>query len=430
MKRKILSEIPVEWTLFFPNASEMKRKGFDDNISSCPAIFRDDCYARIPSRYLRERGAGNWYLDISGLENEGDPIAPTSQRNCGYSLLNFLKYSSAANLDLMSVTYDDVLGYQHDQVDGRWSSKGKKLSPSTANARADEACSYLAWLAARGHRGPFEIKTRHVRTRRRGRNGYTGGLTRARREKIRSGGLEVLNLPNEAEIQDWLASVRRLRGQAKMLNSRLIVEAALRKHEGCALTVDQWPSLDHINHSMSRGLPHVNLTVVVTKGSRPRVILIEVGFAKLVALWVAQQRPGLVDIYARRTGNEAPINLFVSDRAGYEGIPISPASLYLCFRPPVATFQPWYPHHGRHYWTCMSILKGLRRDAAAANFSLKNVTSGWVKGRIGYWIELARRQLGHLSDETTELYMRWMMTQIELVGIADEYSDYLGAENA
>ncbi|MGO7586641.1 hypothetical protein ACC689_20755 [Rhizobium ruizarguesonis] len=242
--------------------------------------------------------------------------------------------------------------------------------------------------------------------------------------------MEVLDLPNEVAVQDWLDSVRRRRGKAKMLNCRLVVETALRRREATSLTVDQWPTLDHINNAMLKGLPHVNLSVHVTKGNNPRVILLEVGFAKLVALWISQERPRLVEVYIKRTGHKAPDSLFLSDRDGYEGVPISYASLYLCFRPPVATFLPWYPHHGRHYWTCTFILNGLRRDAAAANVSLKNVTSSWVRGRLSYWIEIARRQLGHLSDETTELYMRWMMTQIELIGITDAYSDFLEGDNA
>jgi hypothetical protein len=61
---------------------------------------------------------------------------------------------------------------------------------------------------------------------------------------------------------------------------------------------------------------------------------------------------------------------------------------------------------------------------------MKNLTSSRVRGRVGYWIEIAKRQLGHLSEETTELYMRWMMTQIELIGIASDYSDFLEGENA
>lgn len=40
----------------------------------------------------------------------------------------------------------------------------RELSPDWANEKADEACSLLRWLAARGFRREFNVETRTVRT--------------------------------------------------------------------------------------------------------------------------------------------------------------------------------------------------------------------------------------------------------------------------
>lgn len=260
-------------------------------IATCPAFFFDDRYSRLPSRYLRERSSGDWEHQLFHSERAPEVLSPQSQRNCGYHLKNFLEYCSALHLDPSKMNYKHVIRYQNDMAEGRWSAKGRNLAPSTANIRADEATSYLAWLPARRHRMKFKVSVRYKRSTfsRFGRPQIIP--TRAQRKTERQTGLQVLQLPEQPMVDDWLINVRHKRGESKMYNARLVVETGLRLTESCSLIVSQWPTRSEIEKAEQRRQEFVNLTVTITKGSKPRVVLVTVEFAKLVTFWIEQKDP-------------------------------------------------------------------------------------------------------------------------------------------
>ncbi|MGV1776139.1 hypothetical protein [Agrobacterium fabrum] len=302
--------------------------------------------------------------------------SPKTVANIAYVVVDFLNWLDAHGISSEEATYFVVRAYQSDILNGRWGKGSRELSPDWANEKADEACSLLRWLAARGFRREFNVETRTVRT-------PLGELREVRIGRAKGGRDpgRVLALPDEHKVSGWLEQVRQRKGRAKSLACRAIVELATRKRE----------------------------------------------YAKIVRNWIDGPRGALEDVYFRRTGVRTP-QLFLSDAPGFEGTPISPASLYTCFKLRVPDGpEIWYPHLGRHYSICVGLIEGLRRDAAALNRQLFDMPMNWVRNRTEYWLNIQRRKAGHISAQTTEIYTQWLDTNCILKPTSDEWAMFLQA---
>ncbi len=414
------------WQIHFPDEARLKRAGFE-SISYCPSIFYQHRYQRPPSQYLRERCTGHWKPDWAEAGTTAETMAKTTIRNCSYSLTNFFNWSDSVALVLSEATYDDVLSYQSDMISGVWSCKDDGLTPGTVNPRADEACSYISWLAFKNLRPPFFVPTKltrivHPRSRK-----ATVRRIRLGREKASRQSLRMLTLPSEFQVQDWLAGVRRNRGVSKFHACSTIIKTGLRSHELCMLPVAYWPSRQAINDAISAGLGEVTMPLGPTKGSVKRVIAVDVEHASRVRTWIDNDRPSLALAYKARTGLSEPTRLFLSDAPGHEGTPLSQPQLYKCFKLDIKFI--WYPHLGRHYFACTSLLKGIQHDAKILGHAPRDMSPNWIRNRGEYWLDMQRRQLGHLSEATTELYLRWIITHHVLVNTFDEWNFFLDGES-
>ncbi|WP_137155510.1 hypothetical protein [Rhizobium sp. FKL33] len=305
------------------------------------------------------------------------------------------------------------------------------LSPGWANVKADEACTLLRWMAARGYRRAFHVPTKKVSWRTRdGKTIYKE--VRVGKEDQGTSGLELMNLPLEPQVADWLEVVRKRRGRAKSLACRAVVEFGSRKTETCSIEVTAWPAAAVIDKAKSLGkkLVRIQLTKNIKNG-RPRAIDFDVEFAHIVRVWIDGPRNELAAIYAKRHGTE-PTQLFLSDAKGHEGTPISAHALYECFKlkwdggPAI-----WYPHLARHYSICLGILKGLQRDAATLDRLPNDMPLEWVQRRTSYWVDIQRRRSGHVSAQTTEIYTQWIENNLVLIPAHKDYMAFLeGDEHA
>lgn len=211
-----------------------------------------------------------------------------------------------------------------------------------------------------------------------------------------------------------------------MYASRYIIETGARLLETCALRVEQWPSVAAINSAQQAGRGYVTMILKVTKLGKPRTIQLSVEFAALVRDWIDLRRKHLVGPQLKCAGP-----LFVSDSPGHEGTPLSRASIYRCFKLKAPGGpEKWYPHLGRHYFACNYVLDGLSRDAEIAGRTLPSMGPDWVTNRASFWIDTLRRQLGHVSETTTELYLRWIVTTYQLVPVAQGWGSFLDGEEA
>ncbi|MBB3394264.1 hypothetical protein [Rhizobium sp. BK060] len=337
-------------------------------------------------------------------------LATTSIIGTGDSLVNFLSWANVQGIGLSNAVYDDILLYQDDMQSGQWSKAGMPLSGRTINARGSAACSYLMWSGHIGIRAPFvpTLTTVTVKTR----NGNTHKKTvRAGLKKAKRSQRERIGLPRETWVDDWLSQIERRRGKSKMLACRLIVDVGPRIAEACGASVECWPSTEEIQEARQYGDRHVDMVLEFTKGNAPRTVLVDVEFADIVRNWIDSERPKLVDAYVRRTEQPPPEGLFLSDAAGFEGTPISKSRLYECFRLVVPGYAGrWYPHKGRHYFTCMYLLKRVQSSALLHGKSVAEMPADWVRSQVASHWDTASELLGHSNPATTRIYARWIVT--------------------
>jgi integrase len=419
------------WTVFKPDVQRLEALGYKD-IATCPALFNDRGYAHRQNRYLRDRATGRWVPKYRNGPSgaSGETLSACSNDNNTYSLKDFLSWCDEARLDPDAASYSDVLDYQDDMASGAWSKKGQPLAAGTINPRGDEATFYLMWSADRGMRRPFDVTAIRAKRQPSGMRG-SGQLVWVRpgRQKEDERSLDDLILPSSESVRIWLSVILGHRGYAKMLACRTVIETGLRKAEVCNLNYSDWPSAAKIAKAIQHRRPFVTMRVRRTKGSRPRVIMLSIRFAAMVREWLDKQRGALDLSFEKREGLSRSERLFVSDSKGHEGTPISGPTLYRCFKKKVPGGpETWFPHFGRHFFACTFILRGTSYDATLRGMTLASMGADWVHDRGNFWLKIVQRQLGHLSEQTTEIYLRWLVTSSQFAEIAAGYHSLLDSE--
>ncbi|MDH2310868.1 site-specific integrase [Methylobacterium brachiatum] len=357
-----------------------------------------------------------------------------------YSIANFIDWCEARHVAWEEITYDQVVAYQNEQMHGTWSSgKKRKLKPETANARADEATHFLRWAAAANLRRPFGVrtisKTRKVRTGTAFSTGQAVISVRAERARQEHGSpmSTLIFLPKAEEVRDWLRRVKAQRGYAKALACRLIIETGLRKHELVALTTAQVPDVETLGYLQAEGRDVAPICVTVTKGLRARTIQVPLPLAVEIRNWIDTRRLTLAHRYNRRNRNSnmtASDRLFLSDARGYEGTVIENHTIYRCFYEVKPRPRKWSPHFARHTFACYYLLHALEGEAKAANAAFRDLGADWVQSRGRFWLNMLRRQLGHVSQDTTDLYLRWLATATGISQVAVSWHLFLeGADD-
>ena len=430
-------------SVFFPNDDQLKELGFE-SVAHVPVLFdANSRYCREFNRYLRERATLEWAPKGA---RKAVFLSERSLRNIAYHLANFIEWCEArqdlsqdkgkpVRFDWRDLIYDDVVLYQREQVSGAWSYKNKKLKPGTANARADLATDFLLWAADRRLRPPFGVKlTKTSRKVKTGKSSKIHAVTRevrvGREPESRSKAFAIaLDIPKIEEVRDWLNAVRERRGYAKYLACGFILKVGPRLHEVVAVSVDQWPSAEALERLQHQGRHAAVMELTVTKGSVPRDVMIPLPFALEVRRWIDGPRLRLAAIYYKRTKKRPLDNLFLSDCRGYEGIPIREKTIADCFREVKPRPPRWSPHPGRHAFACFYVLHALELDAKAAGRSLAEMDAAWVMNRGDWWLQTLRRQLGHASEETTEIYLTWLRSAAQLASLAGGWHQYLNSED-
>jgi integrase len=211
------------------------------------------------------------------------------------------------------------------------------------------------------------------------------------------------------DLRTWLLEIRRRRGYAKYLACRFIIETGVRLGETVALTDNQLPTHVALERLQLRDLLTAPIELTVTKGGRPRTIQIPISFALELRKWADTKRLKLIWLFQKRTGQPGPKELFVSDHPGHEGTHLLRHTIYeafTCVRPS----SGWSPHKGRHAYACFFILNAMEAQAQIAHKTLSEMSSGWIMERGNWWLVTLRRQLGHMSEQTTAIYLQWLMT--------------------
>lgn len=428
----------MSYTLFYPIPSVLKAAGFG-GVSHVPVIFgKNWTYDRIINRYLRERAKG------TALPREQrTSVEPTPQSVDTFArwLIDFLEWCLWSKTPWQGVEYQtDLLGgYQRDMKNASWSTTGKSLSPATINNRVSEATYFCEWAARCGYRKEFDVIYQYSnRSAGGGRNSKSHKQVevKSRAGKVRANP-RTLRIPAEAEIEVWLAAIRIKKGCTKALMAKLCVEAGVRREE-CV----QWDLayLDPDPKKWARYREYVKVTIKygakgpkyddVLKPQRTtartvgpeREIHIPADLAEELLRYRNSIRSKSLLKYVNaaqdpkeRTKRMKEVRnqdrLFVSE---YDGQPITGETLRRVFKidPP---WEEWSPHLARHYYTCMRMAHSLRKQLGLRSKpdpeGVIKITAhpDWIVEAGRAEMLMLREQLGHLDEQTTNMYLRWLL---------------------
>lgn len=410
--------------VFQPNADRIAKLGFA-SVAHVPVIFDSrQRYCREYNRYLRERAELDWRPSASFHDRPRPRTLKTIADNLG----NWIRWCESKEVAWQAASYNDVLVYQDEQDSGAWSASGEPLARGTSNGRADDATHFLTWASYRGLRGEFKVNFTVQQKRIGGRMRTLTVRPGRLKEPFGESQVDAFRLPQPDEVRDWLAAVRQRRGYAKYLVCRFILETGVRLGEAEAFPLANWPSVEKIEEAAFRCDVFVPVLLSRgTKGGRPRTIRIPIDLARAVRNWIDGPRNKYVFGLYKRTG-ERNDELFVSDAAGFIGIPIRRHTIGECFAKVEPRPKVWSPHKGRHAFACFFILYALETEARANNSTPAGMGVNWVHNRGAEWLKMLQRQFGHVDEVTTQIYLKWLATALGLAEMANGWHRFLAGD--
>lgn len=397
-------------------------------LDSRPGIHRDG------SEYLVDRGLGTWNPARPGVP--GNRPSAKSIRNYASWLCNFLEWSETRGVDLMQANYVDHINgrYQSELLSGLWGSTGRPLSPKTVNRYVDVATDFVMWLATKGKRSPLEVP--HVSHSSRSPKASASGDHRPRTHQVRKGKVRespnALRMPTDVEVDTWLESVFVGRGRTFGLMCETVLMSAARRQEVACWRVDTLPlnPADWIIVNPTADIKHQMVAVRLRYGTKgrdygkdhgdkigpERTIKIPLHFAEKLHAYRKSVRPRLLQKWVAQThglkaqrerlGNS--VHLFLNP----EGARQSVSGFYTAWKSGQLPFDEWSPHLGRHWWACSTLLQEIfagRKHGESTYMGPGTLTAILLTGLIQLKIA---PQLGHISSETTKLYVQWISDQL------------------
>jgi integrase len=422
--------------MFKPDSDRLIELGYA-KVAHVPVLFDNEGrYCRVHNRYLRERALAEWSPNHDGIALAAiDLPRPKTIEAAARHLGVFIDWCDAKQKDWRNIDYiDDVLDFQNHMAKGTWSLSGRRLKSDTANIRTDEVTSFLTWAATRGLRSPFSMKLKSAAAfARTGFSSQKFTSARSRPGRLRpspTASEMVTMLPPAQAVRDWLSLLREQRGYAKYLACRFILETGVRREELVSIKVDQIPSREALEALANEGQIFGYIQLTETKGGRPRRIQVALKFLLEIRRWIDGPRMRLPRDWSRRNGNRTPSkSLFLSDARQSAGTPISAATVYRCFK--LKPHPPkWHPHFGRHVYACFTVIHTLEAEASMSGRSLSEMGADWIQSRGLWCLQTLRSQLGHLSEDTTNLYLRWLTTHAGMARYAAGWHHFLAGDDS
>lgn len=402
-------------------------------------------YHRLGNAFLIDRGLGLWHPQSKFASASCSRPTPRSMQSYAEWLANFLEWTDLRGIDVRSCDYfTHVAGqYQREMLAGTWSRSGSPLAPSTVNLRVQQACDYLAWLGDRGLRPQFHVQYREHRMR-------FGSATHATPHvaasvKVRQGKAKQvqrsLQMPTNPQVTDWLARIYRRHGTTVGLMCETVLQTAVRREELVALHSDVLaddPKAWHISNPVAppaeqmaritirhgtKG-PCYGFTEQGDKLGPVREILIPLTLAtkwheyrrtirnSAFAKWVAGTQGA-----ARRARAKQCVHLFLREASGAR---FTGPAFYHAWTSESIEPCGWSPHDGRHWWACSVLWRELsaqKEFARVENESSVALIDATALGIIRLQIQ---PQLGHASEATTMLYLRWVRDMLAVPLMLDD----------
>lgn len=396
-------------------------------------------FHRLGNAYLVDKALGLWTAQTNAKRATSLIPTPRSLQNYAERLCNFLEWSTVRGINLSECSYAiHVSGqYQTEMLNGIWSRDGHRLTPKTVNLRVQQACDFLLWMADTGRRSEFEVPYSTIALTQ-GSATYSVGhvpfSVRARKNRVRQQN-RALNMPSDECVSSWLSDIYRTGGNTIGLMCETVLLTAMRREEVVCLPVtvlhddpDEWQIVNPQAPEKDQ-----QVRVVISDGTKgpcygfnergdkigpTREILVPLELARK---WHAYKRHDRNKAFAAalrdKKGHERAARakrrsyLFLQQTTGDK---FTGPSFYYRWTVDGARLKGWTPHAGRHWWACSMLwreLKNFELAQPATNEAfaamLDNVALGIIRLQI-------QPQLGHASDTTTMLYLRWIR---EVLGV-------------
>lgn len=431
--------------LYWPDEADLRRSGYG-SVAHVPCIFDGTwSYVGPASRYLRERALLEW----SPGRGRGSVVIsnrfPTKKSLSVYgeALCNFFEWAGVRGFDWKLVNYRDhiVGGYQAEMMNGSWSASGKPLSPATINLRVKEVCNFLRWASENSLRASFEVL--YAYNSMSADNAKSTYGHRRIEVAVRAGAVrkapKSLRMPTDDELRRWHKSVQVEKGSVKALMCELIIQTGIRREEAVQWRVDTLP-INRSDWNVQGEVVQVEICFG-TKGQKyrlddlqekgpSRIICVPLRLALalndyLVTKWPQLRRKyvqsSASDVEKRSRIRAGESRLFLSE---YSGAPISSQALYQAWVGVThLPFDGWSPHGGRHYWACKTLLVEMNRRSNQRGGIQMGASLDWVTGcAMDTLMMIIKPQLGHISSETSELYLVWLQRIFSLAAMQEAYA--------
>jgi integrase/recombinase XerD len=246
-------------TIFFARSGS-EFTPFGTAISGVPLFYETPAMVLIeaPTRWM-------FYLALE----RGRSASPKTWETYAEDLLDWLRTCHANQWNPMSVVEGHLGAYRTSMLRGT-SKFGQPYAASTINARLNTVQRFYEWMAATGLIAtyPFGLEDAHSSTRDTGLLGFARGAQRQERRSnnIRQG----RSVPSAISIEALRTIVHGLR-ERDALAVKWALAAGPREDEILALNLSQIP-----NVSALRGISHVRVRIVKTKGLKPRDLRVPV----------------------------------------------------------------------------------------------------------------------------------------------------------
>lgn len=192
------------------------------------------------------------------------------------------------------------------------------------------------------------------------------------------------------------------------------------------LDVDQWPTEEAIADAVEAEQQTVPMDLFETKGGKPRTIWVPVSFAARVREWIDGRRVTYARRYYKHNDGKRTSRLFLSDHPDAHGQPLSAQTIYRTFTDVAPRPKGWSPHKGRHCFACFYVLNAMSLEAGPKGLESKRPEWIWDQGAM--WLAFLRKQFGHVSENTTQRYLRWLVQASSLADLAMGWHRFLEAD--
>jgi hypothetical protein len=444
-------EISRTYTVNFPTPGGEFEKRYPA-LLRVPYIRSPDLkYHRLASRYLMERALNGWVPEHRVRKAARSNLSLISRKTYAEALIDFLKYSDHFKVDAKTCTYwKDILhGYQKRMLERKWPLTENGVGGSTPESRVQQACDYLSWMAEKGLREPFQIPYEtisvdswqyHREKRNASPNEVEARIGRLKKPET------VLTIPPDEEVRSWLNGIRREHPKVYELMCKSVPLTALRREEVVCLRRDTLPENQEHWRTPNKFAPEAHRVVLIEvsfgckgpdllavdrhgdKIGKSRTIQIPLSLAKEWHEYRGGARKDAVKIRIARAkesgqivSEEDCVHLFLDPDTGRK---IKGKKLWKIW---TSVDRPlgWHIRAGRHWWACSKLWRAISKWLGSTDTEF--ATGDLIERESLSVIDLViRPQLGHVSKETTLMYLRWVQNMVSIplsLDAVDELQD-------